>query len=44
VTYSSILTGEGIASIMKRHHYLEAGVPLKQISAYPICKEFLAAA
>jgi hypothetical protein len=39
-----MLIGEGIASIMKRQHFIEAGVPLMQISAYPICKEFLAAA
>jgi len=36
-----MLIGEGIATIMKKHHYIEAGVPLMQISAHPICKEFL---
>jgi hypothetical protein len=36
--------GEGIATIMKRHHYIEAGVPLMQISAHLSAKNSWAAA
>jgi hypothetical protein len=39
--YSSMLMGEGTATVIKSHHYIEVGVQLMQIAAYLICKEFL---